>query len=129
MRALLTGSQTEAGQALSPALLRQGFTVRCLSGDLFDRVSVRRQMGYVDEVVHADFIDGMASLPFRSLVEHNLQGSIIVAAAAEDMGLPFYFCLPTAAYGKHKRSLDMTKDILIHEYCGVEITDPRDGIP
>ena len=116
MRVLLTGRQTAEGKQVIRDLLADDHIIREFGGPL-EEGPISRQVRLVDAVVHTDFID---SGSFEARVEHNLQGSIRLAARCEELALPLFVSVEMA----WERTVTMARQVLVDEYHA-KVVDPR----
>lgn len=124
MRVLLTGDRSDVGRLVKLDLLATGAAIRLFGGSITDVDAVRRQVRHVDALVHVDFLDDYASLTFPQFVDYNVSGSIHLAAAAEQQGVPMGYWTPPAS-GTAARTMEMAAEVLkdYHVYRAPTLDD------
>jgi len=109
MRVRVTGTESITGKTVVRELLAAGHSIREHNGLITDENAVRL-CRFVDLVVHADWL--WAAPSFEAEVEHNLQGSIRLAAACEEHGVPLQYAIDFDP----NRSIAMAIQVLKDEY-------------
>lgn len=124
MRVLVTGHNGFIGRAVSHELMERGHWVRLFIGDVRDEAAVARQVWHNDVIVHlAGKTPGGNALDM-DIFTTNFSGSLVVAKACREAGLPMIFASTRVRESWYGRSKWMAESVLMGEF-GERVTPVR----